>query len=78
MRTKGEIHHPMRYGREPRLAAIGVLPTADAESERIFHGLVRRNAINMHAAPLSVVLHEGETDGTWFEQLAPLLDGKEN
>jgi multimeric flavodoxin WrbA len=74
----GEIHHPMRYGTEARLAAIGVLSAPDADSERIFHGLVARNAINMHAAPLSLILHQGEETGGWTEKLAPLLAVKEN
>jgi multimeric flavodoxin WrbA len=73
-----EVHHPMRYGTEARLAAIGVLPSADAESERIFDSLVRRNAINMHARPLPLILYEGREDGPWEESLEPLLAGKEN
>ena len=49
MRIDGEIHHRPRYQRYPRLLGLGVLPQADGESEGIFHALVRRNAINMHA-----------------------------
>lgn len=45
----GEIHHKPRYDRYPRLLGLGLLPEADAESERIFKTLVGRNAINMHA-----------------------------
>jgi hypothetical protein len=68
----------MRYGTEARLAAIGVLPAADTESERIFDALVRRNAINMHARPLPLILHEGLENEAWEERLEPLLAGKEN
>jgi multimeric flavodoxin WrbA len=73
-----EVHHPMRYGTEAGLAAIGVLPGADAESERIFGELVGRNAINMHARSLSLVLRPGEENEPWEERLSPLLAGKEN
>ena len=45
----GEIHHKPRYDRYPRLLGLGLLPEADAESERIFKTLVGRNALNMHA-----------------------------
>lgn len=73
-----EVHHPMRYGTEARLAAIGVLPAADAESERIFGELVQRNSINMHARAHSLVLHAGEENGPWEDRLEPLLAGTEN
>lgn len=45
----GEVHHKPRYERYPRVMAVGVLPQADAESERIFKTLVGRNAINFYA-----------------------------
>ncbi len=73
-----EVHHPMRYGTEARLAAIGVLPAADAESERIFGELVHRNSINMHARALSFVLRPGDESAPWEGRLEPLLAGKEN
>lgn len=47
-RINGEVHHKPRYKRYPRLVAVGTLPQADAESERIFGKLVSRNAINLH------------------------------
>ena len=78
MKIGAEIHHPMRYGIEARLAAIGVLPDADAESERIFGELVIRYSINMHARSLSFVLHAGEEKEPWEERLGPLLAAKEN
>lgn len=49
VKIEGEVHHRPRYERYPRLVGVGVLPQADAESERIFTTLVGRNAINMHA-----------------------------
>jgi hypothetical protein len=73
-----EVHHPMRYGTEPRLAAIGVLPAEDAPSERLFSELVGRNAINMHARAIPLVLHESPEEEPWERLLEPLLAGKEN
>jgi hypothetical protein len=70
VRVHGERHHPLRYDYgERRLAAVGVLPEADAESETIFHAIVRRNAINMSARPVSLVLPAGETSAPWEERL---------
>ena len=46
-RFGGETHHPMRYGRTPALAVFGILPEPDAECEKIFETLVRRNVLNM-------------------------------
>ena len=73
MMIGGEVHHPMRYGKEPRLAAIGVLPEPDPESEDIFHKLVARNAINMHASPVSFVLYAKEDNGRWQDKLEGLV-----
>jgi multimeric flavodoxin WrbA len=77
-RVNGEIHHPLRYqhgGR--RLAVIGVLPGPDAESERIFHGLVERNAINFHARPASIVLYEHGANGDLGDRLAAFFSAME-
>ena len=48
MKIDGEVHHKPRYKRYPRLMAVGVLPSRDEESERLFTTLVGRNAINLH------------------------------
>ena len=48
-RINGETHHQPRYAQYPRLLGIGLLPQADAESERLFTTLISRNAINMHS-----------------------------
>jgi multimeric flavodoxin WrbA len=60
-----ETHHPMRYDRAPALAAFGILPGRDQESERIFETLVHRNAINMHppARVSGVFFRSGDPDG---------------
>jgi len=46
-KLKGETHHPQRYDKRRNLLAFGTLPSPDAEAERIFHSLVRRNALNL-------------------------------
>jgi hypothetical protein len=62
LRIDGETHHKTRYAKYPRLLGVGVMPEADAESERIFTTLVERNAINMHspAHAAGVVLGRSE------------------
>jgi multimeric flavodoxin WrbA len=79
VRVGGEIHHPLRYpGGERRLTVLGVLPAPDPESERIFHGLAERNAINMHARPASIVLYEKDSDGRLGDRLAAFLAAMES
>ncbi len=45
--VQGEVHHPSRYTQQYNLLVVGTLPLPDADKERIFSGLVVRNAINM-------------------------------
>ena len=45
----GEVHHPLRYGRKVRLAALGCLPKPDPDSESLFQKILQRNALNFHA-----------------------------
>ena len=51
--VRGEIHHPARYERLPRIVVVGVPPdapdSADPKEAEIFRTLVGRNAINLHA-----------------------------
>jgi multimeric flavodoxin WrbA len=61
---EGEVHHPLRYPRRRGLIVLGTLPEADLESERIFHDLVRRNALNLDSVLTeSRVVHDGEEGG---------------
>lgn len=61
---QGESHHPQRYTRRRGLIVLGTLPAADLESERIFHDLVRRNALNLDSVLTeSRVVHDGEEEG---------------
>lgn len=81
VRVGGELHHPLRYeyGKR-RVAAIGVMSEPDAESERIFHTVVRRNSINMHAVPASIALDGNGAPAAvrWENQLDALFLDKEN
>ena len=60
-RIDGEVHHHARYARYPDLLGVGVLPAPHPDQEQIFHTLIGRNAINLHA-PVhnSVVLYRSQ------------------
>jgi multimeric flavodoxin WrbA len=45
----GELHHPQRYEKKHKLAAVGVLPSPDPTSEAIFKTLLYRNSLNWQA-----------------------------
>jgi hypothetical protein len=60
-RIDGEVHHHARYDRYPDLLGVGVLPAPHSAQEQIFHRLIGRNAINMHAPTHgSVVLYRSQ------------------
>ncbi len=44
----GEVHHPPRYARPPRLLIVGVQRRPNQAEAHIFRTLAGRNAINMH------------------------------
>ncbi len=74
-KRQGEVHHPLRYEKRPSLLALGTVPSPDAEAERIFHGLVRRNAINLDAARAdSHVFQEGAEAAEIAGRVKELLD----
>ncbi len=50
----GQVRHPMRYEKLPRILALGVLPGSDEEGEEIFRGLIARNAENLHGTDMAV------------------------
>lgn len=76
IKTHGEIHHPPRYPRRRSLLAIGTLPAADAEAERIFHNLVQRNAINFGSVmTASRVFLESASPAEWTGPVKELLAG---
>ena len=47
IRVQGEVHHPQRYEKRRAFLGLGTFLEPEAESERIFHILVRRNALNL-------------------------------
>lgn len=64
MKMNGETHHRPRYEKFPDYFGLGVLPSRDAESERIFRTLVHRNAINTHSKTYAAaVITEDEEKG---------------
>lgn len=48
IKVSGEIHHPQRYPNKRRIIALGTQREPNDQTERIFHNLVRRNALNMN------------------------------
>jgi multimeric flavodoxin WrbA len=74
VRIDGESHHRARYERYPALLALGVLPEPQADDERIFHTLVQRNAINMHAPwHASRVVYRGDAEPATHAAIRPIL-----
>ncbi len=74
-RINDEVHHLPRYERYPRIAAIGGQIEPDEEGAALFHALVGRNAINMHApAYASIVIRSGDD---LAEQVRALLQQME-
>jgi multimeric flavodoxin WrbA len=49
-KVQGEVHHPQRYVKRRSFLVFGTLAAPDAEAERIFHDLVKRNALNLDSA----------------------------
>jgi len=56
-RVDGEVHHAKRYDKNPKLVALGVLPSPDEESENLFTTLVSRNGINLHTSTVSSIVY---------------------
>lgn len=59
----GELHHPPRYSKRPRLLVVGVQRHKNESEAHIFRTLAGRNAINLHPASyvVEVVLASDET-----------------
>jgi multimeric flavodoxin WrbA len=60
-KIRGEVHHPSRYEKTPTLAAFGVLPSQERESEGLFETLVARNEINKHTHAHSGIVYSTDT-----------------
>jgi multimeric flavodoxin WrbA len=64
-RIDGEVHHRARYAGYPDLLGVGVLPAPHPDQEQIFHTLIGRSAINMHApAHNSAVIYRSQEPAT--------------
>lgn len=73
-RIDGETHHEKRYASYPDLFGIGVQAQANAAQADIFHRLVRRNAINMHANRcVTAVWQHSDSDDDMRSRLRALL-----
>jgi NAD(P)H-dependent FMN reductase len=71
---EGELHHPLRYGRFPRLVAVGIQATPDGTEATLFRALVARNALNFRAPSHAVeVVGTNETDDVLRVRLAAVL-----
>jgi multimeric flavodoxin WrbA len=77
-RIDGEVHHHARYDRYPALAGIGVLPAPHSAQEQIFHTLIGRNAINLHAPRhSSAVVYRGQDPAAVATTLHDAFNGNE-
>jgi NAD(P)H-dependent FMN reductase len=74
----GEVHHPPRYARRPRLLMIGVQRHPNSHEAHIFNVLAGRNAINFHPAAYAtevvVAAEPAETLRQRFEALLTRSD----
>jgi multimeric flavodoxin WrbA len=74
IKSHGEVHHPLRYERRKRILAAGTLPGPDGEAEAIFHGLVRRNAINLASLRSETcILYDSASDAELAVSIADLI-----
>jgi len=72
--VNGEIHHKLRYKGHPRFLVLGWLTEPDPVSEGIFHHLVYRNGLNMHATnSVSGVVYAGQPAGAISEAVGGWL-----
>jgi len=70
----GELHHPQRYEKIGKLAAIGVLPEPNPKSEEIFKKLIYRNSLNKQASHYgAAIVYEKDTHPQVNEKICALL-----
>jgi multimeric flavodoxin WrbA len=78
VKTRGEVHHPQRYKKRRKLLAIGTMPKADSEAERIFQGLVQRNAMNLNPLKTDTcVIYENTDDAEMATRVKELIQAAE-
>lgn len=72
---KGELHHPQRYDKVSKLAAIGVLPEPEHRSEEIFKTLLYRNSLNKQASQYAAaIVYEKDTPKQVQQKIELLLN----
>jgi multimeric flavodoxin WrbA len=59
---KGEVHHYMRYEKQPSNLTIGFQEETDERSAEIFMTLAERNALNMNPSSHTCVVINGNVD----------------
>ncbi len=72
--VNGEIHHPQRYEKIGKLAAIGVLPEPEHRSEEIFKTLLYRNSLNKQASHhAAAIVYDKDAPKEVKEKICSLL-----
>jgi multimeric flavodoxin WrbA len=64
----GEVHHKKRYARYARVLALGWMDKLTSEDEALFHSVVQRNGINMHAPKVRFDVFESREDHETMKQ----------
>jgi multimeric flavodoxin WrbA len=73
-KVNGELHHPQRYDKIGKLAAIGVLPKPDPQAQEIFSKLLYRNSLNKQASRhATAFVYEKDTQKQVEEKISQLL-----
>jgi multimeric flavodoxin WrbA len=62
--VNGETHHRLRYTRQPRFGALGLMGDDDAVEAQTFRTLVARNALNWHEPRPAVALVRADAGAT--------------
>ncbi len=57
----GVLGHAQRYGKYPKIVSVGQLPGPDAESEKLFEALLRRNSLNYTSPAVATgIIYNGQ------------------
>jgi multimeric flavodoxin WrbA len=72
-KIKGEIHHLKRYDSYPKITAIGILPSPDAESETTFRDLASRNSLNMYNTAVARIIYSSDESSLIRDKLGKVL-----
>lgn len=72
-KINGEIHHAIRYDKNPTIITIGVLPNPDEQSENTFKTLVGRNGINLHTKAISSIVYSNDKPDAIKEKVIATL-----